>query len=134
MRFFLLQTRAEQRATAGGINLFFGALIGAHLGAYTDLPLNTFTTLVMLLAGAVLALQTALHSERRLYTWSIVAVYAALLVWSTRAPTIWPRDQIPEGLDKVLVTFAVWLFAVVTVTVLPTLDGRRDLLPVEEDA
>lgn len=135
MNRYLMQTEAERASTFGALNLFFGALLGANLGSYAELPLNAYIRVIVLITGAVAALQVALRSERRVYAWSTLACYAVLLGFSLR-PSFWPGDTRPPGYDKLLVTLAAWAVAATFVRLMPVLppaSGAASARPQSSD-
>jgi glucose dehydrogenase len=103
------QTRREQRSALDGVNLFFGALLGANLGSLNNLGLGEYAALVMLLAGAVITLRVFTTSERRGYAFMLLGLYIVVVSQFL----LWP----PRGLDglsladrqRIAVTMAIWL-------------------------
>jgi hypothetical protein len=104
-----VQTRREQRSSLDGVNLFFGALIGANFGSLNGVELREYALLVMLLAGAVVTLRIFTSSERRGYAFMLLALYVVVVAQFL----LWP----PRGLDglspadrqRLAVTMAIWL-------------------------
>ena len=64
----------EKVGSVDGLNLFFGALLGANLGTMQSLPLLQYGKLVILLAGTVIVLRMISTSERRAKVLALVAV------------------------------------------------------------
>lgn len=131
MRRYLMQTETERQSTLGAMNLFFGALLGANLGSYAELPMKTYVWVIVLITGAVAALQVALRSERRVYAWATVGLYVVLLAFSLR-PQFWPGAGRPPGYDKLLVTMTAWLIAAVGVKLMPVLPTTGAAAPPTE--
>ena len=70
------QTRAEKRAALNGISLFFGALIGANLGALEQLALRDYVLLILIVCLIVLYLQLAPVTRHR---WTYLITLAAFV-------------------------------------------------------
>jgi hypothetical protein len=106
-----VQTRREQRSSLDGVNLFFGALIGANFGSLSGVGLVHYSLLVVLLAGAVITLRVFTTSERRGYAFMLLGTY----ILAVSHFLFWP----PRGLDdlaevdrhRLAVTMAIWLGA-----------------------
>lgn len=73
---FEAQTAEEKRAALNGISLFFGALIGANLGATADMILSDYVLVIAVICLIVLYLHLASVAQRR---WRSIAHLAALL-------------------------------------------------------
>jgi hypothetical protein len=121
----LTQTPREKSAMVDGIGLFFGALLGANLGTLDGLSLDDYVKIVFVLAATVMALRMFSMSERRVYAYILLAVYAGMVA-------LYLHFQMPAGLapgdgDRLLVTLAIWLAAVVFVELHPTraVDGDQ---------
>jgi 4-hydroxybenzoate polyprenyltransferase len=70
------QTASEKRAALNGVSLFFGALIGANLGATERMPLSDYVLLVAVICLIVLYIHLAPVARKR---WRILAHLAVLL-------------------------------------------------------
>lgn len=109
------QTEREKQGMVNAINLFFGALLGANLGTLDAMPLGGYALIVLLLAGAVGAIQVALHSERRLYAAATLGAYALLLGLMLAFPTRIIDGLALDDMQRIIVTLIVWLgMAIVT--------------------
>ena len=133
MKSFLTQTAREKVGTIDGLNLFFGALLGANLGTLERLPTKDYANLIFLLAGTVVALRIVSTSERRVYALLTLALYLALLASVLLLPG--RLQGMAEGdLQRLTVTIAIWVVAVVLMEFWPV---RRDPTaaagPVEKD-
>ena len=101
-------TSAEQRATLTGINLFFGALLGANLGTIGALPLVRYAILVAVLGGA--AINILIIATSRSW-WKIIgaacanAVAFIAILLNTKYHPPGSEDQV----QRIAVTMAVWL-------------------------
>jgi len=106
-----VQTRREQRSSLDGVNLFFGALIGANFGSLNGVGLAEYALLVILLAGAVITLRIFTTSERRSYAFMLLGLYIVVVSHFL----LWP----PRGLNglseidrqRLAVTMVIWLGA-----------------------
>jgi hypothetical protein len=118
------QTEREKRGHVAGLGLFFGALLGANLGTLAELALGDYVFLVVLLVGAVTTIQVAAASERRLYSVGLILAYVLLLGAVYLFPDIRPEIR-REDLEKMFVTLAIWLGAVVMVEAAPTVPSAE---------
>src|SRR3954451_4394450 len=80
------QTRAEKRASVNGLNLFFGALIGANLGSLEHLALRDYTLVAAMVCVTVLYIQLAPVARQRWMYLAILAVYVGVLYLLLLAP------------------------------------------------
>ena len=106
-----VQTRREQRSSLDGVNLFFGALIGANFGSLSGVGRYEYSVLVVLLAGAVITLRVFATSERRGYAFMLLGVYIVGVGHFLFFP---PRglDSLPDvDRQRLAVTLAIWLGA-----------------------
>lgn len=110
------------RSTAGGktgaidgLNLFFGALLGANLGIVQGMRLYDYTVLIVLLAGTVMVIRMLSTSERRTYMLINVAIYVAALAGIILIPSFQPKGIALADLYRLGATLGVWIsFAVIT--------------------
>jgi drug/metabolite transporter (DMT)-like permease len=109
----LKQTAKERAAGIDGIGLFFGALLGANLGSLSEMSVNDYAVIVMLLAGAVVTIQTVVRSERRLYAAMVLALYVLIFASILLLPTLRPEGVPTVDLHKLLITLAIWIGLVV---------------------
>jgi hypothetical protein len=117
MRYATLHYRTDGQcwARAGaidGLNLFFGALLGANLGTLSGLRLVDYVKLITLLAGTVMALRMVSTAEKRRYMLLLLAVYGLLLIGLVMIPQMKPEGMKVDDLNRLAATLAVWvLFA-----------------------
>jgi hypothetical protein len=116
----LTQTPREKSAMVDGIGLFFGALLGANLGTLDGLGLSDYVEIVFVLAATVMALRMFSMSERRVYAYSLLAVYAGMIALYLHFQR--PAGLAPDDASRLMVTLAIWLAAVVFVELHPTRD------------
>jgi hypothetical protein len=121
----LLRSTAGGKAGAiDGLNLFFGALLGANLGTTQGMALRDYTTLIFLLAGTVMVIRMLSTSKRRVYMLINVAVYALLISAILFVPVLQPKGVATDDLHRLGVTLGIWIaFALIT-----------ELMPVSEDS
>jgi hypothetical protein len=113
-------TRGEKAGTIDGLSLFFGALLGANLGTIGALPLYDYVTLIMLLAGMVVAIRIVSTSERRWYAFATLTVYVGLVVAILYVPAMRPQGLTEIDLHRLVATLAVWLGATMLVEFYPS--------------
>ena len=112
MKSLFVSTPGGKAGAIDGLNLFFGALLGANLGTLENLELSDYVQLVVLLAGPVMALRMVSTSERRVYMLVVLALYAALLVGLVTVPALKPEGMAPGDLHRLVATLAVWVLFV----------------------
>ncbi len=130
----------ERRGTMVGVNLFFGALLGANLGATEKLPLAEYAQLVIMLCGVITSMFTIVASRRRL----VVLVTSGLLVWILGAMIYLSDELVPAeavaDLHRMLVTLLIWVVFTVAIKLTPAIrdgepgppsGGKRDLVAEE---
>jgi hypothetical protein len=114
------QTRAEKRASINGMNLFFGALIGANLGTLERLAINDYTLLISIVALIVLYIQLAPIARRR---WTYLGTLA-VMVGALYFLLLTPHGQAlfqdrPRPSPHLFVTICLWLGTVAWIEVRP---------------
>jgi hypothetical protein len=120
-----VQTRREQRSSLDGVNLFFGALIGANFGSLNGVGLDEYALLVVLLAGAVITLRIFATSERRGYAFMLLGLYIVVVGQFLLSP---PRglDGLAEGdRQRLAVTMVIWLGATLLTYYTPVREAPR---------
>src|SRR5688500_2866461 len=131
MRSLFVNTPGGKAGALDGLNLFFGALLGANLGTLDPLPLGEYVKLVVLLAGTVVTLRMVSTSERRLYMLGALAVYALLLVALVTIPGMQPEGMATGDLHRLVATLAVWMLFVLFSEFSPV---REDPAPPPEQS
>ena len=114
------QTRAEKIGSIDGFNLFFGALLGANLGTLGEVPLGDYIKLIGLLAGTVAILRMVSTSDRRGYALVMLATYVVLIVLILVDQDLRPEGMSLADLQRLGVTLAVWIIAVLALEFAPT--------------
>jgi len=122
MRGLFTQTRREKAGNVDGINLFFGALLGANLGTTGSLPALSYAQLAALLVGLVITIRMVSVSERRLYAYGTLAAYMLLFAAILLVPALGIEGLGQAELDRLLLTLGIWVAATVLVDLLPVRD------------
>jgi hypothetical protein len=105
-----LRSEAEKKSTVDGINLFFGALLGANLGSVHGMPNLHYLIMILMLASIVIALRVLSSSDRRSHTLtSIIGCLAGLGAFLFLSA----EGLDPEARAKLLLTTAVWVACVI---------------------
>ena len=123
--------RVRKTAAMDGLNLFFGALLGANLGTFEGLKLVHYLMMIALLAGMVMALRMFSTGEERRRVLILLGVYALLLVGVLVSPGLRPEGLSDEDLNRLLATMAVWIGLALAIELSPV---REEAPAVEEQA
>jgi hypothetical protein len=116
-----------QRAGAiDGLNLFFGALLGANLGTLDGLRLVDYIKLISLLAATVMALRMVSTSEKRSYMLLLLAVYVFLLAGLVSIPAMKPQGMDIADLNRLVATLAIWVAFAMGIELAPRRIRRSD--------
>ena len=114
------QTRTEKRASVNGLNLFFGALIGANLGSLEQLALQDYTLLISMICVIVLYIQLApVARQRWLYLGILVMTVALLYVLLLTPQGLQFFKDRPRPAPHLFVTICIWLLSVAYVELRP---------------
>ena len=122
MKSLFTQTQREKIGNVDGINLFFGALLGANLGTAGALPAISYAQLVALLVGLVITIRMVSVSERRAYAYGTLAAYVVLFAAVLAVPGLGIEGLGEADLDRLLLTLGIWVGATVLVDLLPVRD------------
>lgn len=114
------QTESGKVGGLDGLNLFFGALLGANLGTLEKLPLHEYVKLIILLSGTVMVIRMVSTSKDRPRMIRLVGLYALLLGALLLVPKLHPKGMGIDDLHRLLATLAVWLASVLLVEFTPT--------------
>jgi hypothetical protein len=119
------------RSTAGGkagaidgLNLFFGALLGANLGSMQHMHLFDYGQLIVLLAGTVMVLRMLSTSERRIYMFMTLAFYVAIMAAILLVPALQPKGMALDDLHRLVVTLGIWVLFVLASELSPIRDAE----------
>src|SRR5688572_20430555 len=132
MREYLVQTHRERRGGIDGVNLFFGALLGANLGTLEQLPMIDYLKLIVLLAGTVVGLRMISTSERRLYALLTLGLYLVLVEFALFAPMLRPEGLSEPAITRLGATLGVWVGAVLLLEFWPV--KKPGVRPAAEQA
>ncbi len=114
------QTRTEKRAAVNGLNLFFGALIGANLGTLENLALPDYTIIVIMVCLTVLYIQLAPVARQRWLYVVILAFYVGILYLLLMSPGgFHPFEDRPRPQPHLFVTICLWLASVAYIELRP---------------
>lgn len=107
-----------------GLNLFFGALLGANLGTMqTTMGLLDYCKLIFVLAATVMVIRMLSTSERRAYMLFQVVMYAVLVGFFLLSPMFQPAGMGTTDLHRLAATLAIWVAFVLVTEFTPT---RKD--------
>ena len=124
VRKLLQSTKGGKVGAIDGLNLFFGALLGANLGTMQAMPLGEYVKLVVLLAGLVMALRMVSTSERRGQMFATLGVYALLIGAILFVPALQPKGLAPGDLQRLAATLAVWVLFVLAAELSPVKEAE----------
>jgi hypothetical protein len=109
MRGLIVKNRANRAGAVDGLNLFFGALLGANLGTLDNLKLVHYVQLIVLLAAIVLSLRLVSTADKRWPVITLLGVYGAMLAAIAAIPDLQPQGLRVEDFHKLVATIAVWV-------------------------
>jgi asparagine N-glycosylation enzyme membrane subunit Stt3 len=116
----LLRSTAGDRAgSIDGINLFFGALLGANLGTMQTLPLLVYVQIILVLVAGVMIIRMISTSERRWFVLASAVVLVPAIGAMFFIPMLKPRGLPEDAQNKLLATLAIWLVCVLLVEFQP---------------
>lgn len=116
------QTQREKLGSIDGLNLFFGALLGANLGTLDALPPGEYAQLIIILAGLVAAIRMAATSERRIYAIASLLAVAGFFMYTLLRPGFIPDGMAEADAQRLATTIAVWIGAALLFEFYPTRD------------
>jgi predicted membrane channel-forming protein YqfA (hemolysin III family) len=119
MRSLFRNTAGGKAGAVDGLNLFFGALLGANLGTLDRLRLVDYIQLTVILAGTVMTVRMVSTSERRALMLAVLGVYVALLVALVLLPGFKPDNMAVDDLHRLVATLAVWVIFVLGIELSP---------------
>jgi len=115
----LRQTQSSKVGSLDGLNLFFGALLGANLGTVEKIPLFDYVKLIILLAGTVMTIRIISTSKQRRYALGLTALYAVLIASMFFSDELRPEGMTPEEVNRLLATLGIWMVFVLAVELTP---------------
>ena len=114
-----LATPGDKAGSIDGLNLFFGALLGANLGTMQDIAFGEYVKLILLLAGSVMILRMISTSERRWYALGTAVFCVAGVASVFFIPMLKVKGLSEAAQHKLLATLAIWLACVLLVEFSP---------------
>lgn len=133
MKSLFLHTRREKAGALDGLNLFFGALLGANLGTLDGLKVLDYAHIVVLLAFTVMVLRMVSASERRGYMLALLAAYAVLLGALVAIPKLKPEGMDVADLHRLVVTLGIWVACLLVTELTPVTEHLEKPGPTGED-
>ncbi|WP_108810774.1 hypothetical protein [Sphingorhabdus sp. Alg231-15] len=97
-------TQREYEATINALNIFFGAIIGVSLGNITEIPLQDYIMLLVVIATMVSSILMVTYTHRPLWN-SLVLAVIFLAAWYAESDS---SGQLIDFPDRVLPTLSVW--------------------------
>lgn len=126
MRKLFRNTPGGKAGTIDGLNLFFGALLGANLGTMQGLALYDYVEIIFLLSGTVIVIRLVSTSERKLYVAANVLLYIALIAALLFYPAFQPKGVDPADLHRLAATLGIWFVMVLISELLPSNDESSE--------
>jgi len=123
MKHLFRNTPGGKTGAIDGLNLFFGALLGANLGTMQALDLPQYIELVLLLAGTVMVLRMLSTSERRTYMLVLVGIYIAII--GALLVFLPPKGLPAADLHRLTVTLAIWVACILGAELSPVHDESK---------
>ena len=123
MKHWFRNTPGGKTGAIDGLNLFFGALLGANLGTMQALDLPQYIELVLLLAGTVMVLRMLSTSERRTYMLVLVGIYIAII--GALLVFLPPKGLPAADLHRLTVTLAIWVACILGAELSPVHDESK---------
>lgn len=109
MRTLFSNTEGGKIGGLDGLNLFFGALLGANLGTLENVPLFDYIKIVVFLAGTVITIRMISTTKERGTVLLLVAFYAALIGSMLIFPDAAPEGMSDRDLERLVATLGIWL-------------------------
>jgi len=104
-------TQREYEATINALNIFFGAIIGVSLGNITEIPMDDYVILLVIISAMVSSILLVTYTHRRIWN-SVMLAGVLLAAWYAESDSSGGIIDFPE---RVLPTLTVWaVLAVVT--------------------
>ncbi len=97
-------TQREYEATINALNIFFGAIIGVSLGNITEIPLDDYVILLVIISALVSSILLVTYTHRRVWN-SVMLTGVLLAAWYAESDSSGAVIDFPE---RVLPTLTVW--------------------------
>jgi hypothetical protein len=127
MKSIFRNTAGGKAGAIDGLNLFFGALLGANLGTTQGMRLYDYGMLIVLLAGTVMVLRMLSTYERKVYMFVTLAIYVAIIAAILLVPALQPKGMAIADLHRLVVTLAIWLLFVLGAELSPVQEANPKL-------
>jgi hypothetical protein len=127
MKSIFRNTAGGKAGAIDGLNLFFGALLGANLGTTQGMRLYDYGMLIVLLAGTVMVLRMLSTYERKVYMFVTLAIYVAIIAAILLVPAFQPKGMAIADLHRLVVTLAIWLLFVLGAELSPVQEANPKL-------
>lgn len=96
-------TQREYEATINALNIFFGAIIGVSLGNITEIPLDDYVILLVIISALVSSILLVTYTHRRIWN-SIMLTAVLTAAWYAESDT----GGVIDFPERVLPTLTVW--------------------------
>jgi hypothetical protein len=127
MKSIFRNTAGGKAGAIDGLNLFFGALLGANLGTTQGMRLYDYGMFIVLLAGTVMVLRMLSTYERKVYMFVTLAIYVAIIAAILLVPALQPKGMAIADLHRLVVTLAIWLLFVLGAELSPVQEANPKL-------
>lgn len=122
MKDLFRNTSGGKAGAIDGLNLFFGALLGANLGTIQGMSLPYYVELIFLLAAVVMTVRMLSTSPRRKLMLGSIFLYAiigaAFLLWKP----LQPKGIAVADLQRIATTLCIWVVLVLAAELSPVRD------------
>ena len=122
MKDLFRSTSGGKVGAVDGLNLFFGALLGANLGSLQGMPLLYYVELIFLLAAVVMTVRMLSTSPRRGYMLACIGLYvvigSAFLLWKP----FQPKGVAVADLQRIATTLGIWVLLILATELSPVRD------------
>lgn len=124
MKKLFRNTEGGKAGSLDGMNLFFGALLGANLGTLEGVPLDDYVKMVVVLAGTVMTIRIISTSKDRVQAFILVALYTLLLGAIFLLPGSRPEGMAAGDLNRLGATLAIWIGCVLLIELTPVREEK----------
>jgi predicted membrane channel-forming protein YqfA (hemolysin III family) len=129
MKRLFRNTAGGKAGSLDGMNLFFGALLGANLGTLEGVALSDYVMMILVLAGTVMTIRIISTSNDRRHALRLLALYVALFAAIFLLPGQRPEGMAADDFNRLAATLAIWVGCVLLIEFSPV----RDEQPPEAD-
>lgn len=122
MQGFFRNSAGGKAGAIDGLNLFFGALLGANLGTVQGMGLYYYVELITLLAGSVMVVRMLSTSTRRKYVMMNLVLYVFIVGGFLFWPPLQPKGVAADDLHRLAATLGIWVVFVLMAELTPVRD------------